>query len=87
MEQSEPDAIGRCAVDGETVRARLAFVAARFDAHAFMPRDSMAHSRLRVGWRDNGAFAKILSSVEQCIQSGGVNAIVIGDQKFQWKSI
>ena len=63
MEQSEPDAICRRAVDGETLRARhgesatgVAFFAARFDPDAFMPGDGVAHAGLRLSRRDAAAL-------------------------------
>ena len=98
MKQPQPDAVGRCAVNGETIRAGLAVraglalragvavIVARFDAHAFVPGHGVADARLRSSRRDDGGFAKILRSFEQRIQSGSVDAIVIRDQKFHGNS-
>ena len=82
MEQTEPNAIRRCAVDGETVRAGLASLATRFDAHTFVPGHGVAHAGLRRSRCNNGGFAKILRGFEQRIQSGSVDAIVVCDQEF-----
>ena len=84
MKQPEPNAIGRSAMDGETVR--LSFVTARFDTHAFVPGHGVANARLWSSRRDDGGFAKILRSFEQRIQSGSVDAIIIRDQKFHGNS-
>src|SRR5205814_7819900 len=81
-EQTEPNAIRRRALDGETVRAGLAFFAARLDADSFVPGHGVAHARLRRGWCDDGGFAKILRGFKQRIQSGSVDAIVVCYQEF-----
>src|ERR1700745_836413 len=57
MEQAEPNAIRRCAVDGKTFRAP------RLDAHTFVPGHSVTHARLRRSGGDDGSFAKILRSL------------------------
>jgi hypothetical protein len=67
VEQPEPNAIRRCAVDGETVRAGLAVLAPRFDPHTFVPGHGMAHAGLRHSRCNDGGFAKILRGFEQCI--------------------
>ena len=52
MEQAEADAIGRRAVDGETI------FAARLDPDAIVPGDGVADAGLRAGGRDNDGIAE-----------------------------
>ncbi len=79
VEQAEPGAIGRCAVDCETL------LSAWLDPNAVMPRDAVAHSGLCPGGRHHDRIAECAGCGYQRFEPGSINAIVIGNKKLHSK--
>ena len=77
MEETETNAIRRCAMNRETL------LASRFDAQAFAPGDAMAHTRLRPGRRHYHRIAERARGLDESVETGGIDAVVVGEEEFQ----
>ena len=55
---------------------------ARFEAHAFFPRNHVADAGLRPGGGDDDGFAEVARGGEQRGEAGGVDAVVVGEEEL-----
>ena len=76
MKQTEPSAVGGSAVDREST------LVTRLDADAFVPGNGMADPRLGTRGSDHDWFANGARRRDQCRESGRVDAVIVGDEKF-----
>ena len=76
MKQPEAGAIGGSAVDCK------ATLVTRLDPDAFVPSDGVADARLGTCGGDHDWFANGARSGDQCRESGRVDAVIVGDEKF-----
>ncbi len=59
-----------------------ALFTARFNPHAFMPGDGMADARLRTSRCNHHRIAEGPNCGYQGLKSGGVDAVVIGEEEL-----
>jgi hypothetical protein len=80
MKQTQAGAVSGSTVDREST------LVTRFDPDAFVPGNGMADARLGTRRGNYDWFANGARSGDQCRESGCVDPIVVGDEKFHGDS-